>query len=109
MVVTKIGLCTVAHPPIRVLLLNSGKYVFPQLVQFINRYELNKCFDRYNGDYHVRDLNCCNQFLQLFFGQLTARNSLRDISVCLKARKKKLYHFSQAHLYNFETIMPLSF
>ena len=71
--------------------MNSGKYVFAQLVQFINRYEFDKCVDRYNGDYHVRDLKCWNQFLQLFFGQLTARNSLRNICVCLKAHKRKLY------------------
>ncbi len=72
--------------------MNSGKYVFAQVAQFINRYEFDKCVDRYNGDYHVRDLNCWNQFLQLFFGQLTSRNSLRDICVCLKAHKKKMYH-----------------
>lgn len=27
-----------------------------------------------------------------FFGQLTARNSLRDIATCLQAHKNKLYH-----------------
>jgi hypothetical protein len=72
--------------------MNSGKYVFAQVVQVINRYEFDKCVNRYKGDYHVRDLNCWNQFLQLFFGQLTTLNSLRNICVCLKAHNKKLYH-----------------
>jgi len=72
--------------------MNSGKYIFAQLLQFISKYEFEKCVDRYNGDYHVRDLNCWNQFIQLFFGQLTSRNSLRDICTCLKAHKNKLYH-----------------
>jgi len=72
--------------------MNSGKFVFAQLLQFINRYEFDKCVSRYNGDYRTREFNCWNQFIQLFFGQLTARNSLRDICTCLKAHKNKLYH-----------------
>lgn len=72
--------------------MNSGKYVFAQLLQFVNRYEFEKCVKRHNGNYRVRHLNCWNQFVQLFFGQLTSRNSLRDICTCLKAHKNKLYH-----------------
>ncbi|MDF1576257.1 MAG: DUF4372 domain-containing protein, partial [Bacteroidales bacterium] len=65
--------------------MNSGKYAFSQLLQFINRYEFEKCVTRYDGDHRTRGLNCWNQFLHLFFGQLTSRNSLRDICTCLKA------------------------
>ena len=72
--------------------MNSGKYVFTQVLQFVNKYEFEKCVNRYNGDYRTRGLNCWNQFVQLFFGQLTSLNSLRDICTCLKAHKKKLYH-----------------
>ena len=72
--------------------MNSGKYVFSQLLIFVNKYEFNKCVKRYKGDYRVRDFNCWNQFLQLFFGQLTSLNSLRDICLCLKAHRGKLYH-----------------
>jgi hypothetical protein len=72
--------------------MNSGKYVFAQLLQYINRYEFQKCVSRYNGDHRARTLNCWNQFIQLFFGQLTSLNSLRDICLCLKAHNKKLYH-----------------
>ncbi|BBE17480.1 ISPg4, transposase [Aquipluma nitroreducens] len=72
--------------------MNSGKYVFAQLLQFVSKYEFERCVERYQGDYHVRELNCWNQFVQLFFGQLTSRNSLRDICTCLKAHKNKLYH-----------------
>ena len=72
--------------------MNSGKYVFTQLLQFVNKYEFEKCVKHYNGDYRTRELNCWNQFVQLFFGQLTSRNSLRDICTCLKAHKNKLYH-----------------
>lgn len=72
--------------------MNSGKYVFAQLLQFINKYEFDKCVSKYNGDFRTREFNCWNQFIQLFFGQLTSRNSLRDICSCLKAHNNKLYH-----------------
>jgi len=72
--------------------MNSGKYVFAQLLQYVNKYEFETCVKRYNGDYRVRDLNCWNLFFQLFFGQLTSRNSLRGICTCLKAHSNKLYH-----------------
>ncbi|MBN1387888.1 MAG: IS4 family transposase [Bacteroidales bacterium] len=84
--------------------MNSGKYVFSQLLQYINRYEFEKCVDRYNGDYRTRGLNCWNQFIQLFFGQLTSLNSLRDICTCLKAHNNKLYHLGIKQYVNQSTL-----
>ncbi len=84
--------------------MNSGKYVFAQLLQFVNKYEFEKCVSRYNGDFRTRDFNCWNQFIQLFFGQLTSRNSLRDICVCLKAHKNKLYHLGIKKYVNQSTL-----
>ncbi len=72
--------------------MNSGKYIFAQVLQYVNKYEFGKCVKRYKGDYGTLDFNCWNQFVQLFFGQLTSLNSLRDISRSLKAHKIKLYH-----------------
>ena len=72
--------------------MNSGKYVFAQLLNFIDRYEFEKCASKYNGDFRTREFNCWNQLIQLYFGQLTPRNSLHDICTCLKAPKNKLYH-----------------
>jgi hypothetical protein len=72
--------------------MNLGKYVFSQILEFINRYEFDKCVERYSGNYRVRNLNCWNQFIQLFFGQLTSLNSLQNICLCLKAHERKLYH-----------------
>lgn len=84
--------------------MNSGKYVFAQLLQFINRYEFEKFVSTYNGDYRTRDFNCWNQFVQLFFGQLTSRNSLRDICTCLKAHRNKLYHLGIKQYVNQSTL-----
>ena len=84
--------------------MNSGKYVFAQILQFVNKYEFEKCVDRYKGNHRVRGLNCWNQFVQLFFGQLTSLNSLRDICTCLKAHKKKLYHLGIKQNVNQSTL-----
>ena len=70
----------------------SGKYVFSQVMSFFDKYEFNKCVERYDGNLGVRELNCWNQFVQLFFGQLSSRNSLNDICLCLKVHSDKLYH-----------------
>jgi len=84
--------------------MNSGKYVFAQVLQFVNKYEFEKCVAHYKGDHRVRELNCWNQFIQLFFGQLTSLNSLRDICTCLKAHKKKLYHLGIKQNVNQSTL-----
>lgn len=84
--------------------MNSGKYVFAQVLQFVNKYEFEKCVTYYKGDHWVKGLNCWNQFVQLFFGQLTSLNSLRDICTCLKAHKKKLYHLGIKQNVNQSTL-----
>ena len=72
--------------------MNSGKTVFAQLLQFLPRYEFNKCVKRYNGNYKVRKFPCYDQFLCLAFAQLTYREGLRDIETCLNSHQEKLYH-----------------
>ena len=72
--------------------MHLGKFVFAQIVEFIPRFEFDKCVKRYNGDFHARSLNSYNHLLQLIFGQITACTSLRDICLCLKAHQKNLYH-----------------
>jgi IS4 transposase len=84
--------------------MNSGKYVFSQLLEFVSKYEFDKCVKRYDGNYRVRELNYWNQFIQLFFGQLTSLNSLRDICLCLKAHKRKLYHLGIENNVNHTTL-----
>ena len=84
--------------------MNTGKFVFSQVLSCVNRYEFQKCVDRYNGDYRTRGLNCWNQFVQLFFGQITARNGLRDICTCLNAHKNNLYHLGIRQSVNQSTL-----
>jgi DDE family transposase/uncharacterized protein DUF4372 len=70
----------------------QGKFVFSQIVSVISKYEFNKSVNKYNGNYRVRDLKCWPQFLCMMFGQLTYRESVRDIINCLEAHKSKVYH-----------------
>jgi hypothetical protein len=73
--------------------MHQGKYVFSQIIDMVVRYQFNQCVQRYHGEYRVKKLSCWEQFLALTFGQLSFRESLRDIIVCLSAHKDKLYHF----------------
>ena len=34
--------------------MNAGKYVFRQMLDFVNQYEFNKCVEHYSGNYRVR-------------------------------------------------------
>ena len=72
--------------------MNNGKYVFAQLMSLIHSEEFARCVDKYKGDYRVRSFKCWHQFLCMSFGQLTHRESLRDIVTCLQSQQKKLYH-----------------
>lgn len=79
-------------------IMNKGKFVFSQVIDFLPRYEFDKIVKKYNGDFRYRHLTSYNHLLHFIFGQLTACNSLRDICLCLSAHEKFLYHlgFRQA-------------
>lgn len=71
----------------------QGKFVFSQVTSLISRYEFDKSVNKYQGNYRTKDLKCWSQFLYMMFGQLTHRESIRDIINCLGAHQNKLYHF----------------
>ena len=63
--------------------------------QSILRNETTALFDRlqrYRGNRYIKSFTCLDQFLCMAFAQLTHRESLRDIEVCLRAHREKLYH-----------------
>ncbi len=72
--------------------MNIGRIIFAQLMDFFPIYEFQKCVHRYRGEYKVKHFSCLNQFLAMAFAQLTYRESLRDIEICLRAMGAKLYH-----------------
>lgn len=69
-----------------------GRTVFAQLMELLPVRALHRCAARYGGDRKVRTLRCLDQFLALAFAQLTYRESLRDLCVCLEALGGKRYH-----------------
>lgn len=72
--------------------MNQGSTIFSQIFSLLSKYEFDKCVKRYEGDYKVQKFTCWEQFLAMSFAQLTYRESLRDIEVCLNAVGSKLYH-----------------
>jgi len=71
---------------------NTGKTLFAQLMDFLPWSTFTRIVARYGGDVRVRTLYCTEQYRAMAFAQLTYRESLRDIEVCLSAQASKLYH-----------------
>jgi len=66
--------------------------VFNQILKVIPGYQLDRLIDKYMGDFRVRTLGCREQFLAMLFGQLTGRNSLRDVVDNFNANHQHFYH-----------------
>ena len=65
----------------------QDKFVFAQLVAFLDRSKFNRIVAKYNGDRYVKHLTCWNQFLAMMFGQLSNREGLRDLIFALEAHQ----------------------
>ncbi len=72
--------------------MNKDKYVFAQLIEFLDNNKFRHLVDKYNGNRYVKNLTCWNQLMAMMFGQLTNRESLRDVVVALEAHSSKCYH-----------------
>jgi hypothetical protein len=72
--------------------MNKDKYVFAQLVEFLDRNHFNYLARKYQDDRYVKSFSCWNQLLTMMFGQLSNRESLRDLVVAMEAHNRKLYH-----------------
>jgi hypothetical protein len=72
--------------------MNTGKTLFAQIMDFLPWTTFTRLVNRYGGDRYVKSLTCAEQFRIMAFAQLTYRESLRDIEVCLSAQAAKLYH-----------------
>ena len=70
----------------------SGRLVFSQVMEHLPMKTFRRCVQRYHGNRHIQSFTCLDQFLCMAFAQLTFRESLRDIEVCLRAHQDKLYH-----------------
>ena len=66
--------------------------VFSQITSALYPAEFARCAKRFPDQRPTRSLTAYDQFLALCFGQLTYRESLRDIVACLQAKGPLLYH-----------------
>jgi len=60
-------------------------------MDWVHGEQFRRCVNRYQGNYRVRNFSCWDQFLAMSFAQLTYRDSLADIEVCLRSRQDQLY------------------
>ena len=72
--------------------MNKGKYVFSQLLDFLDRNDFNYLARKYDGDKYVKQFSCYNQLATLMFGQLSNRESLRDVVLATQAHASKACH-----------------
>jgi len=72
--------------------MHVGKNVFAQVMAWVHPEQFRRCVVRYRGDYKVLSFTCWEQFLAMSFAQITYRESLADLEVCLRSRRDQLYH-----------------
>ncbi len=72
--------------------MNKDKYVFAQLAGFLDNFKFLRIVKKYDGDKYTKSYTCWNQLLTMMFGQLSHRESLRDLIVAMEAHSGKLYH-----------------
>ncbi len=70
----------------------TGRLIFSQVMDYLPKHIFRQCVNRYHGNRKIQNFTCLDQFLCMAFAQLTYRESLRDIEVCLRAQHNKLYH-----------------
>jgi hypothetical protein len=71
--------------------MRTEKPIFCQVMDWIHPEQFRRCVQRYDGNYRIRHFSCWDQFLAMSFAQMTYRDSLADIEVCLRSRQDKLY------------------
>ena len=72
--------------------MNTGRTVFSQIMDLLPHWDFHNCVKRYQGNRKTQTFSCMDQFLCMAFAQLTYRESLRDIEICLRGNQPKLYH-----------------
>ena len=72
--------------------MNKGKYVFSQLLDFLDKDVFLRISNKYNGNRYVKSFTCWNQLAVMMFGQLSNRDSLRDLVLATQAHANKAFH-----------------
>lgn len=84
--------------------MNQDKYVFSQLTAFLDNNKFYRIVKQYDADRGNRGFTCWHQMLMMIFGQLSNRDSLRDLTTIIDAHKSKAYHLGLGKSVNLSTI-----
>ncbi len=66
--------------------------MFSQLLSFLDPYVFLRISKKYGGDKYVKSFSCWNQLAVMMFGQLSNRESLRDLVLAAQAHASKAFH-----------------
>ena len=66
--------------------------IIGKLLAGINRKKFKSIVNKYRGDFAVKKLNCWEQFVSVFLGQITQSTSLREIVDLIKFHSNQQYH-----------------
>jgi len=84
--------------------MNQGKYVFSQLVEFLDHHKFEDFVTIYDGNEGIRGFSCWNQLLMMIFVQLSNSDSLRDLIAVIETHQSKAYHLGFGRCVNLSTI-----
>ena len=71
--------------------MHKDPYIFALLVKFLDRSKFNRIVTKYEGDKYIKSYTCWNQLLTVVFGQLSNRESLRNLIVAMEAHAGKMF------------------
>lgn len=66
--------------------------MFSQLLSFLDPFVFLRISKKYGGDKYVKTFSCWNQLAVMMFGQLSNRESLRDLVLAAHAHANKAFH-----------------
>ena len=72
--------------------MNVGKYIFSQLVDFLPVEHFKWLVKKYEGNKYIKSFTCWNHLLVLIYGQLTNRESMRDLIISLAPHQNAFNH-----------------
>ena len=71
--------------------MHIGTLVFSQVIDSLPVHTFRRGVARYDGNRYKKTFSCLDQYLRMACA-LTPCEGLRDIEVCLRARRTSLYH-----------------
>ena len=72
--------------------MNTGKYIFSQMIEFLPQRVFDGFVAKYEGNKYVKHFSCWNQLLVMMFGQLSNRDNLRCLILVIEAHSQKKFH-----------------